>query len=201
MSLKQTSAPSAEPVKLAEAKDHLRVDDTNSDDYISNFLIPMARAWCENFTGRQLVQATWEWKLDRFPRRDDHWLLLPKSPVVSVESVQYIDTDGATQTWNAANYQVDTDSEPGRLMPVPEKSWPDEDGDRFDAVTVTFKAGYADSNSPPAADEVPAALKYAMLRVIQDTFDIRGDEVLGVSAAAVSRTAESLATPYRIYWM
>ena len=52
------TAPTEEPVSLAEAKLHLRVDYTN-DDVLIGALITAARQHAENDTRRALVTQTW----------------------------------------------------------------------------------------------------------------------------------------------
>ena len=54
----------------------------------------------------------------------DARFLLPPSPLVSVESVTYDDTDGNNQTLPSADYEVITDERPGFIRPVSGKSWP-----------------------------------------------------------------------------
>src|SRR5690242_14642324 len=91
------TAPAAEPVTLAEAKDHLRVDDTNSDSRITS-RIKAARTAAENFMQRALVQRTYRLTLEGFPANGCA-LELPFSPAVSVDSIKYYDTSGTLVTW------------------------------------------------------------------------------------------------------
>lgn len=128
--------PTAEPIHLDEAKLHLRVTGSDEDTFISS-AITAARKTAEQITWRQYELATLKLQLDEFPQV----LELEPAPVRSVESVQYIDTDGNTQTVAASNYHVDTDSEPARIWPADAFTWPIPD-DRPNSVIVTFKAGY-----------------------------------------------------------
>jgi len=138
MSLKVTVNPFAEPVSRAEMKIHLRVD-TTADDELVDVLISAAREWSENFQNRSYVAQTFELKMDYFP----DVIELPRSPLISVSSIQYVDADGDTQTFDASSYRVDSDSEPARITPAYDDSWPDVRA-VTGAVTVTFVAGYAD---------------------------------------------------------
>ncbi len=52
-----TSAPAVEPLTVAEAKAHLRVDHTSDDSYIES-LIKAARVTCENFQNRAYITQT-----------------------------------------------------------------------------------------------------------------------------------------------
>ena len=62
------TAPAAEPLTLAEAKLHLRVDDT-ADDALIGALITAARQHAEHDTRRALVTQTWKLALDASPRQ------------------------------------------------------------------------------------------------------------------------------------
>ena len=143
MSLVQTSAPSVEPVTTTNQKDWMRVDGSDEDTIIGN-LAAASRAWFEMSTNRQLITATWTLKIPAFPSSGD--LVLPISPLQSVSSITYVDTDGATQTWSSGDYTVDTSSDIGRVRPNYDEDYPDSRG-HADDVTVTFVAGYGDASS------------------------------------------------------
>lgn len=66
MPLQLISPPAEEPLSLAEAKLHLRVDFSDEDALISA-LISAARQAAETITARQLVTARWKYILDAFP--------------------------------------------------------------------------------------------------------------------------------------
>ena len=161
MSLKIVTPPTAEPVTLLEAKDHLRVDGSDDDALIS-VLITAARKWAEEYTGRQFVTATWDWFLDGFCQS----FSVPIPPLQSVTSIKYLYTAGAEQTLDAATYRVDAVSEPGRIALDYGKSWP-ATYQVINDVTVRFVAGYG------AASAVPACIKNWMLIRIKTLWDQR----------------------------
>ena len=66
MPLQLVTPPAEEPVSLAEAKQHLRVDG-GDDDLLIGSLITAARQAAETKTGRQLITARWKLVLDAFP--------------------------------------------------------------------------------------------------------------------------------------
>ena len=90
MSLTLIAAPILEPMTLAEAKLHLRVDGTDEDDLITA-LIVAARRRAEHLLTRALITQTWELTLDEFPAAD---IQLPKPGVLSIVSVKYLDSAG-----------------------------------------------------------------------------------------------------------
>jgi len=179
MSLVLVTPPAVEPVSLAEAKAHLRIDDT-ADDAVVSALITTARNLVEEHTSRALVSQTWELQLDGWPCV----IRLPRPPLVSVLSITYTDPNGAERTLAPAAYKVDTVTEPGRIVSAYGLSWPDC-RDEIAAVRVRYSAGYG-----PAAD-VPAALRHAVLLTAAHLYDHRD------SAAGLPRVAEALTWTYR----
>ena len=160
MPLQLVTPPAAEPVSLAEAKGHLRVDGTDDDALITS-LIAAARQAAETLTGRQFITARWKLVLDSFPGPSmggvpaglpfslpGHAILLPKCPVQSVFAIQYLDMVGVSQTLPITEYTVDVACEPARLTPVFGKTWPIT-LPQIGAVWVSFDAGYGTAASVP----------------------------------------------------
>jgi uncharacterized phiE125 gp8 family phage protein len=155
VSLQLVTPPAGEPVSLAEAKLHLRVD-VDDDDALIGSLISAARQAAETLTGRQMITARWKLVLDAFPC---HAILLAKCPVQSVVNIQYLDMNGMSQTLPLIDYVVDTSCEPARITPVFGKTWPPT-LPQIGAVTITFDAGFG------AASAVPEGIKsWIKLRV------------------------------------
>jgi uncharacterized phiE125 gp8 family phage protein len=143
MAFSLVTAPTSEPVSLADAKLWIKVDATAEDDLISG-LIVSARDYVESFTHRAVPLQTWDEKCDAFP--DDSEFYLPKAPCVSVTSITYIDPNGDTQTLSTSVYDTDLPTGPnaraGRVFLKYGQSWPST-RDVPKAVTVRFVAGYA----------------------------------------------------------
>lgn len=155
MTVKLITAPSSEPVTVAEFKTRMRWS-TSTLDAAIGALITAAREQAEHMTGRALMPQTWEKVLDAFP---DNEIKLPHPPLVSIVSVTYIDIDGASQTLASTEYTADTDSEPGWLLLAYNKSWPST-RDSANAVRVRYTCGYAN------AAAVPESIKnWMMLKV------------------------------------
>lgn len=171
MPLQLVTAPADEPVSLIEAKLHLRVDFDDDDTLIAS-LIAAARQAAETLTGRQLITARWRQVLDCFPgpwligvpagqsfSLPGHAILLPKAPVQSVVSIDYLDMGSMSQTMPPASYTVDTACEPARITPIFGQIWPIT-LPQIGAVSVTFDAGYG------MAAQVPEGIKsWIKLRV------------------------------------
>ena len=157
---KRTGSPATEPVTLADAKAHLRVDGTDEDAYITG-LIGVARVAAEERLERTLVSTTWRLTLDGFP--DAIKLTMP--PIVSVQSLTYWDATGVQQTLAPADYVLDAVSEPGYLVPAPGKAWPSTQSGRVNTVTVDYTAGYG-----ATAADVPPPIRHWILLAIGDLY-------------------------------
>jgi uncharacterized phiE125 gp8 family phage protein len=166
-----TSGPAVEPLTVAEAKAHLRVDHTTDDSYIES-LIKAARRTAEQFQGRAYITQTWKLYLDDFPHGKE--IKLPVAPVASVSSITYVDLNGDTQTWDSANYQVDTKAAIPRIVLSPIVSWPNVEADRVNAVTITFIAGYGATSA-----SVPENTKHAIKLIISDMYQHRESTIIG----------------------
>lgn len=187
MPLTLTSGPAIEPLTTAEAKSHLRVD-TSDDDTLIDSLILGARHFIENYTGRQLIQATWVLRRDGFANE----LYLPRGPLSSVSSIQYIDQDGATQTLAGSAYTVDAHSNPGRVVLAYGQTWPNV-RDQINNVTITFVAGYG-----TAVTDVPEPIRQAMRLLVAHFYETREPYIVGTSASPVPFAIESLLWQYKV---
>ena len=112
MGLQITVQPTHEPVTLEEVKIDRRITDDAEEQYLAQLNVA-ARQYVEDVAGRQFVNATYAYTLDSFPTE----ILTPRPPLVSVTSIQYVDTDGTTQTLGASVYTVLTDDlQAGRIV-------------------------------------------------------------------------------------
>lgn len=179
-----TSPPAAEPILLADAKLHLRVDITDDDALISA-LITAARQQAEAITQRQLINATWKLALDAFPGPSlmgvpygvplslpGHAILLNKSPITAVTQIQYLDMQGTSQTLSPSQYAVDLTSEPARVTPVFGQIWPPT-LPQIGAVNITFTAGYGADGTT-----VPEGIKRWMLIRIGSMYEHREENTI-----------------------
>lgn len=142
-SLTQTVAPTREPVTLEEAREHLNIRHSEDDAQIRR-MIKSARLQVESFTDRQLVTATYEYRLRSFPSE----IIVPRPPLQSVSKIEYVDESEVTQTLSSSVYSVDTYATRGRIREAINQSWPTT-ADVYNAVVVTFVAGYGDPSDVP----------------------------------------------------
>lgn len=195
---KVTTAPTAEPLTLAEAKAHLRVDFTD-DDTLIEALIGAARAAAEQYTNRALMPQTITQVLHCFPyptpRNPYAAIRLFCSPLISLTSLSYYDNQDSEQSLAVdpngivpAKVITVSTAEPATVSPwltnMP-GGWPDTNYDRPDAVTLVYQAGYAN------AAAVPKPIKQAMLLMIGAWYERRED-----SAQNLPKASEMLLLPY-----
>ena len=145
--LTRTVAPASLVVSVAEVKSALRVEH-NEDDALIEQLIAAAAEYAgapNGVTGMALITQTWALSVRGFDR--DGRLELPITPVQSVESIQYYDRDNVLQTLDVADFYLYSTEDwayieqrtgflPGLF-------------DRRDALTVTFVAGFGESEAIP----------------------------------------------------
>lgn len=196
MATRLITAPIAEPITLEEAKAHLRVDHSEDDALISA-MISAARVYCEQFTARAFVTQTWELVLDEFPTNE---ILIPFPPLQSVTSIKYDDSGGVEQTLSATEYDVDTASQPGWVVPVT-SGWPTAIFEGINAVRIRFVAGYDPDTSSPInyAANVPAGIKAAVLLHIGQLYAIREDVIVGTVINRVPTGGiNDLLRPFRV---
>jgi uncharacterized phiE125 gp8 family phage protein len=188
MGLKLKTAPSVEPVTLAEAKLHCKVDAAD-DDALITALIVSARQQAEHATGRALVTQVWELSMDAFPADS---LEIPRPILQTVDSITYLDTAGIRQTLANTEYQVIVDELIGRVVPAYDKTWPtcrEQPG----SVVVTFTAGYG------LAVSVPSSIKAWMLLAVATLYGQREAVITGPSVAELPRDfSAGLLDPYRV---
>ena len=206
--------PASEPLTLAEAKSHLRVDFTD-DDALINALISAARQHAEMVTQRQLVTATWKLVLDAFPGRSmtaqpagvpfslpAHAILLNKSPVQAVASIKYLDMGGVQQTMPTTDYVVDTSCEPARITPVFGKIWPIS-LPQIGAIEILFTAGYGTPNNATPAVwspvQVPEGIKAWMKMRIGSLYSNRAEvEIVQRAQLVAMPFVDGLLDPFRV---
>lgn len=163
--ISRTAAPTVDPVTLQEAKDHLQVLG-NDEDAVILSLIKSATAYFDGpngVLGRALISQAWALSV---PRPCDNVIRLPLSPIQSIASISYYDTDDNSQTLTVSDFRFYKSEDWAYIEPKSGVSWPTTIN-RKDAITVAFVAGYG------LASAIPATLKQAILLLIRHWFDNR----------------------------
>lgn len=157
MQLEYLGLTGAEPITLEQAKSHLRVS-IDDDDASIETLISVARRVCESRLKRAIVSQEFRLSLDCLPIQ----LTLPNPPLVSVESITYLDSSNTRQTLSEASYEVLAGT-PGIVQRVYGGSYPSV-LHRPGSVQVEYTAGYG---------VPPEPIIQAMLLVIGLLYDYR----------------------------
>ena len=155
MSWRVTTSPTIEPISLSEVKLFSRIDGTDEDDLLTDF-IQNVRENTENWLGRALIEQSITLVMDFWP--DEPYIELPRPPLISITSYQILAEDDSGTDYDSDNYMIDTISEPGRLI-IKDGSTPPYNYDRYYAGhKIIYKAGYGTETT-----DVPAGIKLGML--------------------------------------
>lgn len=176
------TAPQAEPISLAEAKAHLRIEaDVVIEDELIQLLIQAAREQAQHETGRALITQGLQ-MLEPATCR----IRLCRPPLQEITSVVALDEDGAETAVDATDYRID---ETGLLPVLVIKTMP------ADAlhVRVQYTAGYGEART-----DVPAAIRRWMLLHISTHYEHRESVVVGSSVATMPTPfIDGLLDPFR----
>lgn len=187
MSVLLVTGPTEEPVPLAAAKRHLRVDYSEDDELIQDQLIAV-REYSETATNRAFVTQTWKYVLDAFPAVPPGALSwqagyaefrVPFPPLQSVTSISWLDATGTPTVISASDYAVDTTEEPARVALNLGKAWPSSSLQAIAGVQMIFVAGW------PTPARVPQSIKQMIKLALGSYYQNREDVVLDRRVAAV----------------
>lgn len=174
MALTRIAEPSTEPVTRDDCKAALNLDaDLTADDALIDAWITGAREYAEDYCKRSFITQRWRLTLDSFtdPRAACRGpflgaLRLVRAPVVSVDTIRYLDMNGTWQTitkpgqpdvsTTVASEQklvVVTDGQFARVAPAFGYVWPIT-LPQIGAVQIDYTAGYGDT-----AAQVPAGIR------------------------------------------
>lgn len=183
--IKTITPPAAEPVTLAEAKLHLRVDHTDEDALIG-MLIASARSQAETRTGRRLMAQTVEARQPRFSANNR---IADVAPIRSVVAVEYLDYLGALQTMDPSGYRL---SDEDALICAPNISWPNHQI-APDAVRIRVECGWL------TAAEVPAEIRQWVLLRVATAYANREAVVEGQLSTLPRDFTDGLLDAWRVY--
>ncbi|MEO2044290.1 MAG: head-tail connector protein [Nitrospinaceae bacterium] len=172
--------PAEEPISLIEVKEHLRVENNEDDRLISN-LITAARTQAEAFTQRPLITRTELIYVDSLSPCQEI-----SSNLQSIERVNYYENDSQKEL-PSVDYRVDNTKIVGRIAESRNgSSW----SGLLDA-SVEYICGYG------LAQDVPQAIKQAMLLIIGDWYEMREETLVGVTSKPTGASS-ALLLNYRI---
>ncbi len=190
MPTKVITAPTYEPISVADVAEYLRVDDLAADQDLLENLITAARQYLEQHLNRPLATQTLEEALTGWANP-----IVLDSSLQSVTSIKYLDVNGAEQTLASNQYLVDTYAEPAQITPAYNVTYP-ELYDVPNNVKVRYVAGYTSGGSPDT-NPLPKPIRFAMMLVIGDLYANREAAVTGTTYT-VNPTVQNLLQFYRL---
>ncbi len=184
MALFRTAGPETEPITLAEAKAHLRVDQ-DAEDAIIAALVTMAREVTEKRSGLLLGRQNWRLTADAIPATEP--LSLPLHPVASVDAVTVYDDFGVARSLDPGDYRLCTMHRPASIAfeTLPQAA------EMENGVEVDLAAGLD-------AEDIPAPLRQAMMLLIGQGYETRGGFSAAEQPVAVPSGYDVLLQPYRL---
>ncbi len=187
MALVLTSGPAVEPVTVAEAKAHLRLDSAAEDVLLASLLLT-SRLHVEAALGLALINQTWMLVLDRWPA--DSCVEIPIAPLQGITAVRVRDAAGAATVIAPTSYLVDIASKPPRL--VWNNAAPPSPGRVANAIEIDISAGFG-----ATAASVPAPLKHAIAMLTAHWYEHRDPIEIGSSTARIPDAISDLIQPFR----
>ena len=185
MTIAELAPPVGEPLTLADARAHLRIDDTADDAMIAD-LITTVRDHLERTTGLVLIARTFRLYLDAWP--EGRVLEIGRGPIVSIETITGYDALGAPFEADMTGFVLDGTALPARLsLPVGL-----ETARAVNGVEIDFTAGFGTTGT-----EVPASLKRALLLHLALLYAYRGAVSPGDQPADVPAGYDRLVAPFR----
>lgn len=186
MTIAELSPPGAEPITLAEARAHLRLDD-GAEDGLLEALIRTARGHLEQITGLALIARSFRLYLDAWPA--SRMIQIVKGPVQAIDSVTVYDEAGMPLELALSGAVLDGAARPARLM-LPDLPAP---GLALNGIEIDFTAGFGE-----AGTDVPDTLKRALLTHVAAMFELRGVLSPGDQPGTLPPGYERLVAPFRI---
>lgn len=187
MALVMTSGPAAEPVTVAEAKAHLRIDHS-AEDVLIGSLILTSRLHIEAALGIALIAQGWRLLLDSWPRGAQ--VRVPLRPLIAVSEIRVRAADGTPTVVDADAYEPDTASNSPRIVRTA-ASWP-QPGRAAHGIEIDFTAGFGTT-----ADDVPAPIKQAVLLLVAHWYEHRDPIEIGSEATVIPHGISDLLAPWR----
>ena len=181
------TAPTVEPVSLAEAKEQCRIFH-NSENTLIDRLCRVARAHVETVLSRALMTQSLRLELSAFP--SDGIIELPRPPAISVTDIKYRDTSGIIQTLDAASYVPVLDPTGARIELASGYEWPPTFVHPA-AVQADWQAGYGGTY-----DKVPDAIRHAILLLVEHLYTNRG-ATSDSNRNQIPFSVDALLAPYR----
>lgn len=155
--------PTELPIALADVKQHLNVTFPDDDAKLTG-LMKAACGLIDAMSAHMTVCMMPQQWLQTFDHAFPFEIELDLPPVISVDSIAYVNPAGTAVTLDPSAYDVFPASRLDRVRIRAKEGtcWPITDYRRPEAVSVTYTAGYA--------VEVPSEIKIALMFIVEDLY-------------------------------
>ena len=185
------TAAAVDPWTLADFKEYARYSGSDQDTTMQTIL-KAATQRVETELRCTLINTTYTAYMDAFPACDT--IKLIPSPLSSVSSVKYYDTNDVLQTLTAATYyEVDAHSKPGRIVLRYLQQWPDTD-ERVNAVEIEYVSGFG-----AAGSSVPSTVMLAIYTLASWWYEQREPVLVGKGASKLPNHIDNLIQQARVF--
>ncbi|UOD30707.1 hypothetical protein INH39_02875 [Massilia violaceinigra] len=180
MTTRLIAPPVGMAVSLSAARTAARLNGSDFDAELEIDILAITED-AEFEMQRAIITRSYLATLDRFEQR----IRLAPSPLQSVTSIRYLDSDGVERTVPKEDYFVNSVATPGWVEPAIGKQWPAALL-RTGAVNVEFISGYGANDG-----STPAPIKKYLLAKIKEAYAPAG--------TATSPHLVRLLDPFKVY--
>ncbi len=190
--LERVTAP-APLLDMEAVKQHVRAAEFDDDDALLEIYLATAMAALDGpdgLLGRAIVSQNWSFTVAG-PDRDGR-VFLPLTPAISLQAITYFDPAGSVITPSLTGWALDAGNDFAFVTP-PDDVWPAL-ADRWDALTVTYAAGYG------TPSEVPANIRHIALLMIGHWYKNR-EAVTDKAMVSLPMAVETLLSLQKRGWV
>ena len=191
--------PVSEPITQDEAKEHLRIEQTDDieNDYI-DAIIKAAREHVEDICRRALLTQVWDYYLDGFPSADFIKLPFGNLQTTGLVITYYsVDTDDSKKTNTmtlTTDYLIETNGEAcGKIVLPYGETWPSFTAWPTQAVKVHYTCGWT------TRALVPNRIKAAIRLLCGDMYANRESQIVSGQPYHENRTVQRLLASMRLF--
>lgn len=171
----------------------IRLTATTAEDDLLNTIIKASRIYVEDITRRQLLTATWDYALNKFPY--DNAFKLPFGNLQSVTTLKYKDSDGTETTMvENTDYIVEQNGEQcGKILLPYSETWPVFTPYPSRPVVARFVCGWT------AASLIPDQIKAVVKLICADLYSNREAQIVSGQIYQENKVVQRLLASYRLW--
>jgi len=184
MSLTLISPPATEPLSLEDMKTHLRLTTSDDDSSVSQLLVA-ARHALEARGGLAFMPQAWRYALDRKLIDNTPDVLLPLSPIKSIDAIKVVLRDGEHIALDSDQYTAQT----GTIGRVRFHTTLPAQARALGGLAIDFTAGH------DTISLIPAELRHAIRLLTAHFFENR-ESASEARVFSIPRSIDALIAPY-----